>query len=84
MKKVPYVPYTPDFFVGDCVWVMQDNKPVELQVVETEIIYRVGIHNGLAIYVTHTLTGGHTKLESTPDMPGDVIYRTKKELLDSL
>lgn len=79
------IPYIPEFFVGDKLWKMNNNLPVEFEVVETVITYWPNVKNGkMKVSVKHTLTGGHTFNECTPDMPGDCVHRTKKELLNSL
>lgn len=76
--------YEPKLSLGDAVWVMQNNKPTQLTVVEIEVTCRGGLQKDIDWFVTYTLTGGHTLHESTPNSPGDFIFRTKKELINSL
>jgi len=76
--------YEPKLSIGQGVWVMQNNKPVQLSVVEVEVTGRVGIQREIDWYVKYTLTGGHTLHECTPSAPGDFIFTTKEDLIKSL
>lgn len=81
--------YEPKLSLGDSVWVMQNNKPIETHVVEIEVMCREGFNfapNEKTVdwFVKYTVTGGHTFHECTPNSPGNFIYRTKQELINSL
>jgi hypothetical protein len=76
--------YEPKLSLGDSVWVMEDNKPVDKMVVEIEVMCRGNSQGNIDWFVKYTLTGNHTLIETTPNFPGDSIYKTKKELVDSL
>jgi hypothetical protein len=73
------IPYTPKLDIGDTVWIMKLNKPVEAKIIEVCITY-----SSKSTCVEYTITGGLTLLECTDTMPGDFIYRTKQELIASL
>lgn len=73
------IPHTPKLDIGDTVWIMNNNKAVEVEIVEVCITY-----SAISTSVKYTVTGGHTLYESTNKMPGDPIYRTKKELIENL
>jgi hypothetical protein len=76
--------YEPKLSLDDAVWVMQNNKPTQLIVVEIEVMCRGGFQKDIDWFVKYTLTGGHTLHESTPNFPGDFIFRTKDELIKHL
>jgi hypothetical protein len=76
--------YEPKLSLGDSVWVMQNNKPTQLSIVEVEVTGRVGILREIDWFVKYTLTGGYTRHECTPSGPGDFIFTTKEDLIKHL
>lgn len=77
-------PYIPQLDVDDTVWIMMDNKPIELPIVIVTISYWKNMAGTECNGVEYTLFGGKKLYECTSSSPGDFIYRTKKDLLASL
>ena len=70
--------------IGDTVWIMKDNKPVERKIVYITITYWKNMEGTKCAGVRYTLDGGVELCECTPWSPGDIIYTHKGELLASL
>ncbi len=77
--------YIPKMSIGDKMWVMKNNRPIEVKVVYVEIGYGKDFNDKISTSVKYYLSddAGY-KYECTDSSPGDFIYLTKKDLLNSL
>ena len=75
----------PRMNLGDKMWVMKDNKPIEVSIVIITVDYMLGMNKNPSTSIKYTLSNDvGFRYECTSTNPGDFIYLTKQSLLDSL